>query len=47
MADLKAVETLSGSTITGSSDDKPAVLIIGGLGKSSICPNLHDELEFP
>lgn len=32
MAEVNAADTLSGSTLAGSSDEKPAVLIIGGLG---------------
>lgn len=32
MADLSTANTFSGPTIAGPSDDKPAVLIVGGLG---------------
>ena len=45
MADVDAANTLSGSTIAGPSDDKPAVLIIGGLGISSSYLRLHHEVE--
>lgn len=45
MADLNEANTLSDSTITGSRDDKPAVLIIGGLGISYIPQESTDGIE--